>query len=488
MRRPSTQAVDWLLVLMSIVSVVVSWSIVTARYGGPDEPAHTIRAAAVASGDFYGAPTVDLPPGYRTVQVPEPLTTGDPSCFRHDPERSASCAQISGDPDRIVSVATSAGSFPPLYYMAIGTPPKLVGATEHAMAYRLSSVLLTAAVLSTVLVRLRRWDHRPEALLFACAIPPSAWFLFGVANTSGLEIALTLLTWVMIAELARGRIPTSGLRLSVVTLPLATAIMIRPAALLTAPAVLATAFIMTPRAVRRSCTSARAGIALVGPLALAAAGTACWYALVPPPGNDPRTALAISHGQALRQSLGGVGSTIAEAVGAMGWLEFTAPFVAQAVWWVGALLAVICVVANWRLHRRCVTAITVLISLSVLLPVGFEVLVADRYGLIWQGRYSVGVLMGILAIGAVAGVPLRLTNAPRILVLLSAVVSLISIWHASRRYVVGTNGPLIFDHSATSKASMITWLALANAALGMTLISQLWRSPIATRSARIRTN
>jgi hypothetical protein len=100
------------------------------RYGGPDEPAHVLRAYAVAHGDVLGVRTAGLPSGYRAVTVPRSLGTGDPTCYRHDPSMPSTCstpapADASGD---IAFVATSAGVAPPLYYALIGLPVRLAGA------------------------------------------------------------------------------------------------------------------------------------------------------------------------------------------------------------------------------------------------------------------------------------------------------------------------------------------------------------------------
>ena len=67
-----------------VLALMLTWSMATARYGGPDEPAHVLRAAAAADGDLVGARVAALAPGYRGVAVPAALATGDPSCFRHD--------------------------------------------------------------------------------------------------------------------------------------------------------------------------------------------------------------------------------------------------------------------------------------------------------------------------------------------------------------------------------------------------------------------
>ena len=78
-----------------------------ARYGGPDEPAHVVRAHAVAHGDLLGDPVPGLPPGYRAVTVPASLGTGDPACYRHDPTVPSDCAAAQGSGSVTVATAES---------------------------------------------------------------------------------------------------------------------------------------------------------------------------------------------------------------------------------------------------------------------------------------------------------------------------------------------------------------------------------------------
>src|SRR3954465_464050 len=88
------RVVTWLAATCAFAIIGCTWAMATARYGGPDEPAHIIRAAAVSHGDLLGDAVRRLEPGYRQVSVPAPLATGDPGCFRHDEAATAACATV----------------------------------------------------------------------------------------------------------------------------------------------------------------------------------------------------------------------------------------------------------------------------------------------------------------------------------------------------------------------------------------------------------
>ena len=177
----------WLSATAAFAIIGCTWAFAIARYGGPDEPAHVIRAAAVAQGDLLGKPVDGFEEGYRQVTVPGALASGDPACFRHDETIDASCA-VATSSATDVAVATSAGTAPPWYYAIVGRRrPRACPMAPACRHTGWSTVLLCAAVLGYALARSRRFCGAGWLL---AALTPSAWFLFGVVGTSGVEIAL----------------------------------------------------------------------------------------------------------------------------------------------------------------------------------------------------------------------------------------------------------------------------------------------------------
>ncbi|HEY4333785.1 MAG TPA: hypothetical protein VGM78_14490, partial [Ilumatobacteraceae bacterium] len=93
-------------------------------------------------------------------------------------------------------------------------------------------------------------------------------------------------------------------------------------------------------------------------------------------------------------------------------------------------------------------------------PIVFELVLADRVGYIWQGRYSIPAAMGLvtLAIGASR----RLGAA---FVAAAAVAEVATLWATLRRYTVGTYGSWLF-RGATWHPLLAPFALLAiNAAL-----------------------
>ncbi|HRE02349.1 MAG TPA: DUF2142 domain-containing protein, partial [Ilumatobacteraceae bacterium] len=153
--------------------VIASWSLATARYGGPDEPAHVLRAASVARGDVVGDPIDWLPPGYRMVTVAAGLTTGDPTCYRHNAALPATCAHADPAATGLGEAGSSAGTYPPYSYALVGLPARLVGGGGSVLAHRVIAAAWCAAILAVAFWRARRI----AGPLLITAVMPAAWFL-----------------------------------------------------------------------------------------------------------------------------------------------------------------------------------------------------------------------------------------------------------------------------------------------------------------------
>jgi hypothetical protein len=444
----------WALCLV----VALSWALTIGRYGGPDEPAHVVRAAAVARGVLIGSPAVDLEPGYRVVEVPRSIASGDPSCYRHDPDADASCA-VASDRTDLVAAATSAGTFPPTYYAAVGAVARVAGVGDDALGHRVVAALAVALVLALAYGRLRAWPDRTGAGLVWAGLTPAAWFLTGVVNTNGLEVALLVLAWVLTAELLGGGRTASidvGRHLAALGLIGATVVLIRPVAVtgvVTVAATLAVGLAPDQRPHWRSRSVAGAVAAVLAAAVLVGA----WWAAVGLVVRDSRTAGDID-GSIVLAALRGIDDTVAEAVSSLGWAEYSAPLPAVLIWCSVAAVAIsaLAIGGDRRLRRAAVVGA----AATVLLPVVFEIVTARRIGHVWQGRYSIGALIGLAALGAVA-LPDRLRRIASALPLLAAAGSTLTLWAAARRYISGADGPWWFDRTSGWWPPAGPWLPLA---------------------------
>lgn len=447
----------------AIVLLVVSWSLAIGRYGGPDEPAHVVRAAAVGDGELGGDTVPSMASGFRVVDTPGTLATGTPSCYRHDARVTAACADAIPSAG-VVPVASAAGINPPLYYAAIGAPVRWWGDAGDTTWYRLVAAGWTSALVLLAVAASRPLARR-QRLAFLLVVPPAAWFLGGVVNPSAWEIGACLLAWIGLARIDAARIDTARIDTAQIDtgavgrarvraadaawfgVPAAVAIAVRPVAILWVATMAVVLLVRTWRAVRWS----RAALTVAaGPVAAALVGVALWNRWIGLELTDAREASTDGLLDRIRVSLGGTRATLHEMVGSFGWAEFGAPGIVQVAWWLGVIGMVVLV---WRSpHRRARVALAMWACGVVLGPVAFEAVTADDVGYIWQGRYSIAAFLGLAALvgpSSPSASTSTSSSSARAFHRLDPVVAAVAVlaaaelgtfWAVLRRYTVGSSG------------------------------------------------
>jgi Predicted membrane protein (DUF2142) len=435
-----------------------TWAFAIARYGGPDEPAHVLRAAAVAHADLLGQPSDSLESGYRQVTVPAPLASGDPACYRHSETTTAACAAPTTG-SGTVDVATSAGTAPPWYYALVGLIARVLSSGSSVLGYRMASVVLCAFILGHAVARSRRFGA--SAWLVA-AITPSTWFLIGVVGTSGIEVALVVVALVE----AVGRFHQPGAEpLTRVTVPLAACLLLRPAAVID---VVVVALVVAPTVVRP--VTRRTLLMLSAPFAVVGVASVAWSQWVGFVLDDRRTADANTAATTVGRSLSRIPLTVHQTIGALGWNEFFAPLIAQVVWAATLVFAIWWVFTRgsdrwWHVRWAFV---------ALVLPTIVEVVVHRRIGHVWQGRYSIAFAIGGVLYAARFAAPSRAVM--RAVVIAGASAEVLTLWQSLRRYMVGLDGSMLLRH-ASWRPPVNPWLLLV-----LNGVAVAWLATAALRS------
>lgn len=449
--------------LIICFGLLLTWSMATARYGGPDEPAHVLRAASVARGELLGDVVPGMVPGFRGVTVPGPLASGDPACFRHDAFVPAACAGAEAV-EGVRRAATSAGTYPPLYYALVGVPVRLVGDPAQVLWYRIVASFWCALALVAAMFRARWFAGR---LLIVAALSPAAWFLFGVVNPNSLEIALVLLAWVGVARL-RHAPEMSVAELLWFSLPAALAIAIRPIAVLPWIVMMAVLWVdndtnvaMARAALRLSW---RRRFSMFAAPFLAIVGVALWSRWAAVDLNDPREASTLSWYRVASKSVRGSVDSLREMAGSLGWLEYSSPSLTQALWWAVVALGAY---ATWRRGSRRWRTWMMVLAFVLVSPVVFEVLLAQKIGFVWQGRYSIPIALGLVVLAVDGPLPSRLWVLPTgwAIVGASFALEVATFWYVLRRYTVGLNGSWLFRRAGWNPPTAPFVLLALNGAL-----------------------
>ena len=465
--------------------LLLTWSLGIGRYGGPDEPAHVLRAASVAAGELVGTEVPALAPGFRGVTVPGALATGDPACFRHDAAVSPNCAaamRVTGSR----RAASSAGTYPPLYYALVGLPVRALGHEGESQWYRIVATLWCAVALTIAMLRAR---CLPMNVVVLAAVPPAAWFMFGVVNPNSAEIALALVGWVSVVRLRHTAAADMNPRaLLWVSVPMALAIAMRPIAVLPFAAMVAVMWI--DRRSRRTgvrSTTWVGGSAVFAAPAMATASVLVWNWWSNVTVRDNRAAAHVSRWQSMQHSLRGAVGHARDLAGSLGWREFSAPVVVQICWWI------VVAIASCALIRRGVRAAGpwfAVVAFVLFSPVAFETIFAQQIGFIWQGRYSIALAIGLVVLAGDSNFT-RSEQKRRLraaIVALTWVIEVGAFWYTLRRYTVGVNGSWLFRDAAWQPGVAPMALVALNAVLigGLLLMqqSQSWGAVTAPVSAR----
>src|SRR5437016_7480682 len=116
----------WWVAFAFFAAMAAVWAFSIVPMGGPDEPAHTVKAVAIVRGHFETrvhkialdkGPQVPrtrlrVPMGYRVPLLP--------SCRARDP--LTSCEPEFGRGDGEMLTDTYVGAYPPTYYALVGWP------------------------------------------------------------------------------------------------------------------------------------------------------------------------------------------------------------------------------------------------------------------------------------------------------------------------------------------------------------------------------
>lgn len=389
----------------ALTAMGLTWAFATPPLGAPDEPAHVVRAVAVAQGEWLGrverieAQSPDeLSSTEVWFEVPRAYAEmgGVPSCYAFDPDQSAACAPPVGEATDEVEAASRAGTYPPPYYLAVGWPSLVLSPFRSLHAMRALSVVLATAFLTVGLEALLRTDRRGLALLGGLlGLTPMLLFLAGSVNPNGLEAAATFAVFATSAAALVGsgavdRATVFGLAVAVVALSWS-----RPLSILMLAIAVSAVWLAYGRWARvlelwRSVV-ARRMLLTAGMLAILAAAFTLITRAYDAFAGYPRPEASLA--EAARGAVERVPGHLEEMVGVFGWRD-TRMVLAVPLIWLG-LVVVGVVLALWVGSWRERIALGGLVVAVLAMPVASETSSYADYGYIWQGRYSLPLALGV---------------------------------------------------------------------------------------------
>ncbi len=469
-------------VIFLVLSLLTTlWSLASPLMSVPDEPAHTIKAAAVARGQFFGT-SGETQGEVLNVVVPKYIAdVPELACYRFKVNVTADCAPRLDPGERYPTVAgTSAGNYNPLYYLVVGMGSRGISGEPAIYAMRILSGLLTSLFLAATVLAATQFTRRKWPFVAAgVAITPMVLYLGGAVNPNALEIVTAAAVFMNLALVLDNARDLGRVRFNIVAVGIAAAVLAntRALSLLWLALAVIAALLMFPLRDLLLIARNKLVLGMTGLIAVAAAAGLVWL--------QSSNTLA---------SLLGVPSTITpeQAFGTMAYrtFDFAAAYVAQLGWldtngpngvyvWWSCLMVALMVMAVSVRELRTRLGFVVLFAAALAIPPILQSQVITELGYIWQGRYLLPVIVPMLL---AAGLALRsrdLPDSPYARRLAGWVIGLSIAAHtavfanALRRYGVG-----IFDEAnwgdmfgAAQWEPPLGWLALTVAYLAVTAVA-----------------
>lgn len=495
----SSIAYRFLIAWLGLSLASFAWAASTPLGASPDEPAHVIKAASVAHGQFIGEPT-DAPAVTR-VQVPAGLAqAGAWPCYAFHPEVSAGCMFKPADGLKMTDADTSAGLYNPAYYALVGWPSVFIAdSTVAVLTMRAVSGVIVSFFLAFVFVGLFVLTRPLVAgVAFFAALTPMVLFLSSAINPNAIEIGTGAALLVGLLWAARGRAgdgdsPPSRCVLVVVAIAgllLANARGISP---LWMALIAALVFVLVPWPRLKyllgrwdvRATIIVLGLGVIGAGAwLLATGTLGAMGSFPGAGKvGPFEAFIVM--LVTRSADPGL-------IGVFGWLDTFAPALVYLIWSVllGGVVVLALLVARARELRGTVLAI----GIFLLGPAVVQALSVRNSGYIWQGRYSLILLVCAVIIAAIAisrwsarpssTIARRAVPIVAVMLLLGQVYALVG---ALARYAGGSQASIFKPFTSpewSPPGGAIVWVALFVVGLALPLLLWFSQSRGVTRTER----
>ncbi len=457
----------WLRRFVVFAILLGAWTVSLPDFSGPDEPAHVLRAAAVAGGDLE-TDRRDLGEGESWVtDIPRSLTLGSPIavCYVFDPTATP-CGPPFVEDDTAAEGITTAGAAPPFFYALVGVPLRIEPDARGLLLARLVNAAACAALLATAAAFALRARRRAFLLLgLGVAVTPMACYLASIVSPSGIEIAAGIATWVLLLVVASSERPlTAGTAAVLVaagaTLVLSRALSAAFMVLIAAAVVLALGWrALDPR--RRLVQVALACLGVSFALAAAWVLTHDPTELVPALIIQPKSLVG-----KVMVSVGKTGSNVEQMIAAFGWLDTPSPRGVHLAWLFALGVLVLFAMVATR-ERRGRLALVLVFAASFLIPIVIEVRGYDLYGPIWQGRYILPVAAGVPLLAGVLldrapGAMRALLETPRaVLIALLWLAHVTAFWFLLRRYSMGADASVFIPLHPEWSPRLHPWLLAA---------------------------
>lgn len=434
-----------ILLGVSLLGVMCTWSLAMPLFAGPDEPANFVKSAAVVRGEWVGRNyPATLQASYWTTYVDiDPkfgAANGIPWCFAPMREKSACNLAVEDAPVVDVPPVTNMGRYPPLSFIVAGLGT-VFGPTDLSVrTSRLMLAVACSALLAVAFCIVRRREVSIAPLVVA--LVPATVFLSSTMSPSGLETCAAMLLWVSCMAIFSEPFD----RLALVGFALSGVIVIgtRPIGAVIYVIVVALSLLAAGHGRAIGASWRRWGV-VAGVHGACIALMGVWYVVV----YDAQSATSLVTGQPRASTLSSVAHGLAsiprmfdEGFGDFGWLDTPMPRMAfyLLIALLGGVVAQGLSVASKRASLSVILLGLVVAAMVVVIDLNYYDLFR-LYGV--QGRHVMPVLIGIPIVAGWRLPPSRRRDTG--VISLWVIVMVWAFAGALRRYAVGIENDNAFD-------------------------------------------
>ncbi|MHA7220758.1 DUF2142 domain-containing protein [Arthrobacter sp. RHLT1-20] len=457
-RTPSGSS-PWTLfgkLFLLIFAAVSLWSLATPLMAFPDEPAHTIKAAAVVRGQITIEEGTSFGHGVH-VRVPAYIANlHAQDCYKFRQDTAANCAPaIPSDANAEAIGVTSAGSYNPMYYWIVGLPSLLLTGQPALFAMRILSAVLSAAFYAagfTALAQLRQ--ARIPVLMASLAVTPMVLFLAAGINPNSLEVAATMAAFCGFVVTLDNAHRVRHVLPAVVTVIASTIVLAntRQVSLIWLLCALVAGVLLFRGADIKAAFRNRlvlTGVALTVPGVLL--GIYWIYLMLHAPANSGVAPEGIANPQpgvsiyrAFLTMVEKAPEFVQQYIGVMGWLDTPVPMAVVMFWSMVFVVAFLLpmLIRPFQTTLGAWAALTMLIFVPAILQAS----IWKSMGFVWQGRYNLPLVVVLLIAVGMTARRLRFPQSSgaqsvaRVVLWAAVFCHLLAFAFVLRRYVVGTFG------------------------------------------------
>lgn len=441
-------------------------------YGVSDEPAHVVKAVASGRGEFDG-PKVIGQFGYEATEYNVPAAYSpiwNFVCYNGDTNVSPKCSTHLTEEKKLERVSTTAGNYPPIYYVSVGWIGNIVVGPWGIYLMRIATSFIVALLLALSFMQSLKFLTITRAITASLiAFTPMVAAFAGTVNPFSVEVAAATLFWTSSIAIfmcqEKKQFSTNNFLLVVAGVLLA---LVRPVSFLWIAIIeicLLSFFIEIPKKKTKSKKKA-VQLVIAGAAFLLSVGV-----------NFTRNGVT---------SFGASGSVGGSTIGNMrisfersadhfrqlfgffGWTQFYPPTYIPIIF-CGTAIFIGSKICNRS--RRQIICLLLLMIIIVYSPTVLEGFRASSHGWGYQGRYILPVAVGFPFLYFSDGVSLEKIDGgyseARWPVIALAAAHFLAIFHIAHRFFVGLNGPYIWISSTqwTGYGGVPLFFALLGAAV-----------------------